>query len=204
MDASEPAPRRAGPRDVATVTELLTAAFHEDPTWSWPFPDPDARWQQHRALFGLWVAGALSFGWTWLTDGDTATSVWVPPGGRDLGEEQERALEALLGELPPKVAARVGEALRLFEESRPRGVPHYYLSMLATDPRHRGRGVGLGLLAENLRVIDEEGAPAYLEASNPANVPLYERYGFRHVGSFAVPNGGPEVVRMWRDPSGGG
>jgi hypothetical protein len=55
-----------------------------------------------------------------------------------------------------------------------------------------------------LRTVDAEGAPAYLEASNPANVPLYERYGFCVVGAFTLPDGGPDVVRMWRQPSGRG
>ena len=59
---------------------------------------------------------------------------------------------------------------------------------------------GSALLAANLRVVDEAGLPAYLEASNSANVPLYQRYGFVVHGSFRMPEGGPEVVTMWRDP----
>ena len=90
-------------------------------------------------------------------------------------------------------------ALEVFEQSHPHEAPHYYLSLLGTDPRHLGHGYGLALLADNLRRIDEEAMPAYLEASNPANLPLYERYGFRQVGSFALP-GGPEVPTMWREP----
>jgi len=31
-------------------------------------------------------------------------------------------------------------------------------------------------------------------------VPLYQRYGFVLHGSFRMPEGGPEVVTMWRDP----
>jgi ribosomal protein S18 acetylase RimI-like enzyme len=54
-------------------------------------------------------------------------------------------------------------------------------------------------LAENLRRIDEAGMPAYLEASNPTNVALYERQGFEVRGSFKLPGDGPEVFRMWRD-----
>ena len=36
----------------------------------------------------------------------------------------------------------------------------------------------MGLLAENLQRIDAEGAPAFLESSNPANDHRYERLGF--------------------------
>jgi L-amino acid N-acyltransferase YncA len=55
------------------------------------------------------------------------------------------------------------------------------------------------LLGENLRLIDAAGMPAYLEASNPANVALYERHGFEVRGSFKLPVAGPEVFTMWRD-----
>jgi ribosomal protein S18 acetylase RimI-like enzyme len=54
-------------------------------------------------------------------------------------------------------------------------------------------------LAGNLRRIDEAGMPAYLEASNPANVALYERHGFKVRGSFTLPGDGPEVFTMWRE-----
>lgn len=40
--------------------------------------------------------------------------------------------------------------------------------------------------------------PSYLEASNPANVPLYMRHGFEVLDLFTVPEGGPEVFTMWR------
>jgi len=78
-------------------------------------------------------------------------------------------------------------------------MPHFYLSLSATSAAHRGPGYGLGLLAGNLRRIDEAGMPAYLEASNPANVALYERHGFEVRGSFTLPGDGPEAFTMWRE-----
>src|SRR3954451_1389079 len=181
------------------VTELIVGAFYEDPTWSWAFPDPDLRRAQHRRFWRAYVDGAMRFPWVWLTAGDTAASFWIPPGERELTEQQEEAVEQLLEELLGADAQRVLRAFELFEEKHPRNEPHFYLSLLATDPQHRGRGDGLGLLAANLAAIDAAAMPAYLEASNPANVPLYERYGFRVVGAFDLPDGGPRVHTMWRE-----
>jgi GNAT superfamily N-acetyltransferase len=190
-------PRPATPADAATVTELIVGAFFDDPTWSWAYPDPATRRDQHRQLWGLIVEGALRYPWVWLAEGDVATSVWIPPGGTDLSAEQEHRLEELFAARPEwKRSAR---AFELFEGAHPREVPHYYLSLLATDPAHRGHGYGLGLLADNLGRIDDEGACAYLEASNPVNVALYERYGFDVVGSFDLPEDGGTVHRMWRE-----
>lgn len=192
--------RVAGEQDLDAVVEILVGAFYADPTWSWAFPDPARRPAQHRALWRLFAAGALRYPWVWLTAGDTATAVWIPPGGTDLSPEQEADFEPAVEALAGPDAGRVFRALELFEQAHPRDVPHFYLSLLGTDPQHRGHGYGLGLLADNLRHVDEAHAPAYLEASNPVNVALYARYGFVVHGSFTLPDGGPEVFTMWREP----
>ncbi len=194
-----PAPRIATPAEADVVVSLLVSAFHDDPVWRWAFPDPALRAEQHRRLWGLFVAGALRYPWVWLTPGDTATALWIPPHGTEFSTEQEAALEPLLQELLGTGADRVLQVFELFDEAHPHDVPHYFLDLLGTHVDHRGQGLGLGLLAHTLARIDEEGMPAYLEASNPGNVSLYRRYGFSPIGSFRVPDDGPQVVTMWRE-----
>jgi ribosomal protein S18 acetylase RimI-like enzyme len=92
------------------------------------------------------------------------------------------------------------ELLERFEASHPRDRPHYYLSLLGINPEHRGRGLGMGLLAENLASMDAGGVPTYLESSNPDNNGRYQRVGFRQVGEFTTPDGKRTVATMWREP----
>jgi ribosomal protein S18 acetylase RimI-like enzyme len=193
-------PRVAGPDDADLVVELLVGAFFDDPTWAWVFPDPQARRSQHRELWRLFVDGALRYPWVWIGPGEVATSVWIPPRGSELSDEQAAMLDPLLAVLLGRDAARATRVFEAFDKAHPRTVPHYYLSLLGTDPARRGHGHGLRLLADNLRVIDAAGSPAYLEASNPVNVALYERYGFERLDSFELPDGGPTVQTMWREP----
>jgi GNAT superfamily N-acetyltransferase len=87
-----------------------------------------------------------------------------------------------------------------FEAAHPRERPHYHLTLLGTHPDHRGKGIGMGLLADCLGLIDAEGMPAYLESSNPANDTRYERIGFRKIGAFSTPDGTHTVATMWREP----
>ena len=47
---------------------------------------------------------------------------------------------------------------------------------------------------------DADYAPAYLESSNPENIGYYERFGFRVTGEIQLPDGGPSLWPMWRDP----
>lgn len=192
-------PRVAGPEDLDAVVAILVSAFYDDPTWAWALPDPSRRAEQHDLLWRMYAEGALRYPWMWLTAGNTATSIWIPPNGTELSDEQEAAFEPALVEMLGDGAARVMDALEVFEGVHPRDVPHFYLSLLGTDTAHQGHGYGLGLLADNVRRIDDVGAPAYLEASNPGNVALYQRYGFAVRDSFTLPDQGPEVFTMWRE-----
>lgn len=185
------------------VTELFALAFYEDPIWGWAFPDPDTRLEAHRAWWGLYVRSAIPYGLSFMTADGGAAALWIPPGEPELREEDEARVEPLLHRLVASHADRVLELLESFDSNHPHERPHHYLSLLGTNPSHRGQGKGMGLLAQNLASLDEQGLPAYLESSNRANDHRYERLGFELVGEFAAPDGGPTVGCMWREaPSG--
>lgn len=199
-DDLEVAPKVCGPDDLERVVEILVGAFYEDPTWAWAFPDPSLRREQHRRLWRLFVEGAARYPSVWLNGDETAAAVWIPPGGTEMSDEQAEAVEPLLVELlGADDAPRVLRTVEAFEEAHPHHAEHWYLTLLGTDPAHRGKGLGLQLLADTLQLADDDGVGAYLEASNPVNVPLYARYGFRPYGEIALPHG-PVVTTMWRDP----
>jgi GNAT superfamily N-acetyltransferase len=194
--------RAATADDAEAITETLALAFNEDPVWSWAFPDPERRLEQHRAVWGLLVGAKIEEGSVWQTDGGEAVAVWVLPGRPELGPVDEERPEALLADLLGEGAARVLDTFERFEAAHPhqRG-EHYYLSLLGTHPDRRGRGAGMALLSECLRGIDAEGMPAYLESSNPANDRRYEGVGFAPCGDFELGEDGPSVTQMWREPA---
>lgn len=187
--------RLATERDVDGVTATLVSAFEADPLWSWAFP-------QHGLdiLWRLLVSSALRYSWVWTVADYAAASVWIPPGGVELTEDEEASLGPMLEDL---IGSRAPEVLELFgrlSATHPEEPPHYYLSLLGTHPDHRGRGLGMALLADNLTKIDSEGMPAYLESSNPENDPRYESLGFVQVGEFERPDGRLTCSTMWREP----
>jgi GNAT superfamily N-acetyltransferase len=192
--------RRVTEAEAAQVTEIFTLAFHDDPTWSWAFPDAESRLEQHRRWWSLYVHSALPHERVWLADDGAAASVWIPPGEPELSEEDEAKVEPMLRQL---VGAHADDVLALidrFEANHPKHEEHYFLTLLGTHPDHRGQGKGMALLAENLAEIDELGVPSYLESSNRANDYRYERLGYELVGEFAAPGGEPTVGCMWREP----
>ncbi|KAI8826702.1 acyl-CoA N-acyltransferase [Fimicolochytrium jonesii] len=76
--------------------------------------------------------------------------------------------------------------------------PHWYLKLICTHPKHQGLGAASPIIRWGLKQADEQGLPAYLEAS-PMAQPIYEKFGFRVVGQ-AVVNDAVSVPVMVREP----
>jgi GNAT superfamily N-acetyltransferase len=203
-DTAKPAglvPRVAHTDDATRVVEVITLAFNRDPVWGWVFPDDRRRVEQHRVFWRPFVEGALPHEWVWMTADGGAIALWLPPGRPEIPPEAEAKIEPMLIELlGPSQAAVVIETFERFDQAHPADPPHYYLSLLGTHPDHRGRGIGMDLVAANLEILDAAGMPAYLESTNPCNNERYRRAGFEQVGEFNLPMDGPKVATMWREP----
>lgn len=192
----------AKPADTSGITDTLVEAFFLDPVWGWAFSDPIRRKAQQGAWFRILVGSAVEYQWVWTAPAHEAVSVWLPPGCPELSEADEERLEHTMGEMMGERAELLGEVFRCFEASHPRDRDHFYLSLLATHTDHRGSGIGMELLAANLADIDAVHMPAYLESTNPKNLSRYESVGFEVCGTFDLPDDGPSVTTMWREPSG--
>jgi GNAT superfamily N-acetyltransferase len=193
-----PNTRRAGPADFDAVVDTITVAFHDDPVWSWAFPDEQRRPDQFRQWWPLFVESALPHGFTWMGERAEAIAMWTPPGLPELTVDAEARIPGLLTELLGERAPTVLQALLQFEAAHPHDEPHYYLGFVATHDDHRGHGIGEALLAQNLELIDAEHLPAYLESSNPKNLARYERLGFWPREEVTLVGDGPTVTTMWR------
>ena len=193
--------RRAGARDQEAVTDTLAGAFRSDPAWSWVFSDASTRNDYLKEIFSILVHSAIPLGWVWLTAQAEAATVWIPPGKAELTEGDTARLDRTVCQLPNDVALRVQHLFDTFSRHRPTSPDHCYLSLFGTHPDHRGHGIGMQLLQENLEQVDALGAPAHLESTNPANLLRYRSVGFADTGTFTLSDGTP-VTTMWRESPG--
>jgi GNAT superfamily N-acetyltransferase len=197
--------RRATASDLDRVTGTISLAFRDDPVWSVALARADGTTDHVAPYWRRFVAAAIDQGSAWLLDEGAAVAVWVPPGGAELPEAETADLEEFArSELGEAGAGELTELFDRFEANHPHDEPHAYLSLLATHPDHRGRGIGQALLAENLARWDAAGVPAYLESTNPANDHRYQRAGFRRVGGFVAVRDGAPIATMWRSVGGAG
>jgi ribosomal protein S18 acetylase RimI-like enzyme len=185
--------RVAGADEHEAVLDALMLAFASDPCLRYLLSTPQALLAGFRP-FATGMGGAsLAAGTAWLAADADAAAMWLPPGV----ESDREAMFAVAGQwIRPERAetiGAVGEAMAGYHPEE----PHWYLAMIGVDPSRQGRGLGSAVLKESLRRVDESGLPAYLESSNPKNVPLYERFGFEVMGHVA-PGDFPGLHPMWR------
>jgi GNAT superfamily N-acetyltransferase len=197
------ASRAATADDLALVTETLTLAFLHDPVWSVALARPDGATAHHAAFWQVYVEGALRYSTVFMTEDASAVSVWIPPDGTELSDAGEEAIEQLINATLERAGVRaMFELWERFAVNHAHDEPHAYLSLLATHPDHRGRGIGQRLLGEDLVRWDAARLPAYLESTNPANDHRYERAGFKRVGGFRAVLDDAPISTMWRPASG--
>jgi GNAT superfamily N-acetyltransferase len=195
---TNPRIRKASASELDAVTTIFAFGFAEDPVWGlWTFPHAADRTTLLQQFWTPYVAAAHKYGGVIVTDDLSAVALWVPPGSPEIDDEDEAAAAQMLLRLCGDRAPLLDGAWEAFGHSRPK-VDHWYLSLLATAPDQRGRGVGMGLVAAQLERVDADGLPAYLESTNPANIARYQRVGFELDGYFEIPDG-PHVDRMWRE-----
>jgi ribosomal protein S18 acetylase RimI-like enzyme len=72
--------------------------------------------------------------------------------------------------------------------------PHWYLGLLAVDPRHQRKGHASALLRPVLEKLERERMPCYLETHKTENVALYEHFGFRVLEELELPG---SRIRQW-------
>ncbi|PZF81970.1 GNAT family N-acetyltransferase [Jiangella anatolica] len=201
MQSSSPVVRQALRSDVGTVARVLAEAFDADPMMRSIVSAKRYR-KRLTSLFAFETLLSPRGSWVAVVDGEIAgAALWglpgVPPPGFWATLRHSRHLLRAFGTGLPRAL----RSFRVIEDAHPTSPPHWYLQTLGVA--RPGRGVGGALLRDGLARADAQGMPAYLESSTPANIPIYERYGFRPTREIVLPDG-PTLTAMWRDPVRGG
>jgi GNAT superfamily N-acetyltransferase len=200
--ATQRVARRATKDDAATIAGALASAFGDDPVFRWMSAMEDCE----RRTLPFWrnVAGTglrHDDHEIYVTDDGHSAAVWR---GIDKWKvpmlELVRSAPAMLFTLRTRLPLAM-KLLSTMEKQHPTE-PHYYLEFLGTRRGQQSKGGGTSVLQPMLDRCDTEGVPAYLESSNPRNIPFYARHGFVETGTVTAPKGGPTLTLMWRDPRG--
>lgn len=199
--------------DVPAAAQLLGRSFEEDPSSVTFVTDPVHRLRLNELSSTRTLQAALPYAAVYgveIDAGLAGVAIWHPPAARTgslwATTQYYRALVRDLPMLPP-VLARLGSTLVNERRAAVRFIGQHrdavrqasagatwHLAVLATDIAHRGRGVARLLVDHVLDRCDADGLAAWLETTNPANPPIYERFGFETVSRI---DGGTTLPTWW-------
>ena len=191
-----PAPtvRIATPAQRQSVVNTLALAFVADPVVRWLAHSADVYLNAFGHIVDAMGGRAFGLGTAYYLDDFSAASVWLPPNER-MGDDAFTAFLAVAA-LPDAIAADMGGVAGQMGAYHPHE-PHWYLPMLGVDASQQGRGLGAILMKYALAQADIDHLPAYLESSNPKNIPFYERHGFETIGLIQA-GSSPPLTPMYR------
>lgn len=191
-----PTIRAATASDEAAVFDVIVLAFSADPVARWTWSDPQQYLVNFSGFARAFGSGAFAHGSAYVADENAAgAALWLPPGV----EPDEAVLIELLQSTASKQSQQ--HAFQVFAEMgryHPTE-PHWYLPLMGVDPFRQGQGLGSALMKHALVACDHDSCLAYLESTNPKNVPLYQRHGFELLGTIQVGTS-PPLFPMLRKP----
>ena len=180
--------------DRRRAIDTIVMAFATDPVLRWFYSEP-WRYLAHYGDFVKTFGGqAFGEGSAWILGDFHAAAIWLSPASR---LDDDAIVHHLESTVAPEKLGDLLDVLGQMDAGHP-PEPHWYLAWIGVDPAMQGRGLGGELMAHCLQVIDADGAPAYLDNTNPLNVPFYERHGFRVTGESQA-GACPPLVGMLRD-----
>jgi GNAT superfamily N-acetyltransferase len=146
---------------------------------------------------------AFERGHTYLADPVDVAVAWIPPDLSLVGPDDIARGRAIIAEHAGE--ARADEALATIIAARGHALdePHWTLQYIGVRSSRRGSGLGAAAVAAILQTCDEEGLPCGLVSTNAANVPFYERLGFRVDAEVTTPGGAATLRPMHRPPATG-
>jgi GNAT superfamily N-acetyltransferase len=188
--------------DLDTLSQVIADAFHDLPPSRWLIADPAARRDIFPGYFRLYAEHALAHGAVHTTTGRDAVALWIHVG--EDAPSQPVGYETRLAAATAPRTARFLAFDQTLDRHHPAGVAHRHLAILAVRPDMQGNGTGTELLRCYHQILDQAGAPAYLEAAGQRSCRLYQRHGYFLLPNapFCLPDGGPPMWPMWREPGG--
>ncbi|HZS00118.1 MAG TPA: GNAT family N-acetyltransferase [Chloroflexota bacterium] len=190
-----PAIHTATTSDEERIVAVLVLAFSRDPAVRWAFPEPSRYLTYFPRFVRAFGGRAFEHGSAHYADGYVGAALWLPPDVHPDEDAMGTVFQEGAAEQAQEDVFALLEQMASYHPSE----PHWYLPLIGVDPTRQGNGYGSALLQHATALCDRDGRLAYLESSNPANVPLYERHGFEVVGTIQA-GSSPPFWPMVRKP----
>jgi GNAT superfamily N-acetyltransferase len=179
----------------SAVIDALKLAFVADPATRWVWPDPQKYLFNFSNFAKAFGGKAFANESAHYVGNYSGAALWLPPNVHPDVDRLMLILQSSGSDSAMKDGPEVFEKMSGYHPSE----PHWYLPLLGVDPLYHGKGLGSALMQYATAMCDQDNKFAYLESSNPKNIPFYKRHGFELLGKIQV-NTFPPIFPMLRKP----
>jgi GNAT superfamily N-acetyltransferase len=181
--------------DEVRIIDVVVRAFAADPAARWGWPDQQQYYTHFPSFVRVLGGKAFAHRSAYYIEGYAGAALWLPPNVHPDEDKLNSLIQRTVSERIQKDFLHVFEQMGRYHPSE----PHWYLPLTGVDPLHQGKGLGSALMQHALIQCDRDNKLAYLESSNPKNIPLYERHGFEVLGTIQAGTS-PTTFPMLRRP----
>lgn len=181
--------------DEASIIDVLVRANWADPAARWVWPDSQRFLMYFPSFVRAFGGKAFAHGSAYYIDGYIGAALWLPP---DVHPDENALIALLQRTVSDQIQKDVFAVFEQMGRYHP-NEPHWYLPLMGVDPSQQSKGFGSALLQHILIQFDRNNKLAYLESSNPRNIPLYKRHGFELLGTIQTGTS-PSISPMLRRP----
>jgi ribosomal protein S18 acetylase RimI-like enzyme len=181
--------------DEASIIDVLVRANWADPAARWVWPDSQRFLMYFPSFVRAFGGKAFAHGSAYYIDGYIGAALWLPP---DVHTDENALIALLQRTVSDQIQKDVFAVFEQMGRYHP-NEPHWYLPLMGVDPSQQSKGFGSALLQHILIQFDRNNKLAYLESSNPRNIPLYKRHGFELLGTIQTGTS-PSISPMLRRP----
>lgn len=169
----------AQPTDKTRVIDILSAAFNENKSVNNILVNDEKRTLRIGRLMAYAFETCTKFGRVYLSDDGNGCALLVFP------ELKKTTISSLILDLKLVLGAigvfNVKKTLK--REAKIKAIQSRdrmaYLWFIGVAPEHQSTGTGKKLMLELICEMETEKRPLYLETSTLANLPWYEKFGFK-------------------------
>lgn len=181
--------------DANQVVATAVLAFCTDPIVRWGIADSHQYLTRYPDVVRAFSGKAIQNRTAYYAGAFAGVALWLPPG---VLFDVQAVIGALQSAVPEALQGDAFAVLEQMGNYHPKE-PHWYLPLMGVEPRYQRQGLGSALMKYALVACDRDMSLAYLEASSPKNLALYERHGFEVLGTIQV-GSSPPVFPMVREP----
>jgi ribosomal protein S18 acetylase RimI-like enzyme len=189
---------QASTERLEALASVLGRSFVVEPMLLWSLGNHGDVAERFTRHFEYSLNDLIPLGLVWQAGAAEGVATWFPPDGGATWKEMQK-VDPRVEELTEDAGHRYTVFWDWVGSQIPQE-PVWHLDAIAVDPDARGRGMGAALVEHGLALARADNVAAVLETGNPRNVSYYEKFGFRVVDQQEVPDAGPTVWFMRRDP----